>query len=165
MIVVADASPLIFLGKLGRLELITTVFPGVVHVPFSIRDEVLAAPITPAEEQRLAVFLKGCKLEKVAKARRFASALSGADQEALTLALRRRADWLLCDDRLLREMAVVEGIRPMGTLGVLLRAMEGRMLGRHATRLCVEQLIQAHQMRISIEVYDAVMRRIEGVKG
>ena len=165
MIVVADASPLIFLGKLGELDLITRVFPGTILVPSTIQAEVLAAPIVPAEEQRLVTFLKSCKIERVSKSRHYATALSVADQEALTLAVRRRADLLLCDDRLLRELAVVEGIRPMGTLGVLLRAMEGGYLTRAAARRSVEQLVQIHQFRIGIEVYDKVMRRIEVEQG
>lgn len=161
MIIVADASPLIFLAKIGQLGLITRLFPGKHWVPQSVRMEVLTAPISPAEELALQLFLKSCQIELVSKPRRYAAALSRADNEVLTLAIRRKAAFLLSDDRLLRQLAVVEGLRPMGTLGILLRAMERGLLTRIQTRHWVEALVQQHHFRISIEVYDATLQRIE----
>jgi predicted nucleic acid-binding protein len=158
---VADASPLIFLAKIGNLALITSVFPGKYCIPRSVRKEVLTASISPVETVSLESFLKSCQIVAVPKPQRFATALSHADNEVLTLALRRRASFLLTDDRLLRQMAVVEGIRPMGTLGILLRSMEQGQTTKRQTRNWVETLVQKHQFRISIEVYDAVLQRIE----
>lgn len=160
MIIVADASPLIFLGKIGQLGLIRRLFPGTVLVPKSVRDEILAEPIAPAEEQVLAAFLKTCSVERVLKPKFHASGLSVPDNEALTMAVRHRASFLLSDDRLLRQMAVVEGIRPMGTLGILLRSMDKGMLTRGEARQLLEILIQQHRFRISIEVYDATLQRM-----
>ena len=160
MIIVADASPLIFLGKIGQLDLIGRLFPGTVLVPQSVRDEVLTGSISPVEEQSLRAFLKTCSLERVPNPKHHAGALSGADNEALTLAVRHRASLLLCDDRLLRQMAMVEGIRPMGTLGILLRSLDMSLLTRIQVRRFAENLIQQHQFRISIEVYDAIMQRL-----
>jgi len=165
MIVVADTCPLIFLGKIGQVGLIGGLFPGKPWLPASVRDELLATPISPAEELELRNFLKSCRIEPVSKPRQYATALSRTDNEVLTLATRRKADYLLSDDRLLRQMAVVEGIRPLGTLGILLKAMERGVLTRARTRRWIEVLVQQHQFRISIEVYDATLKRIEGWKG
>jgi predicted nucleic acid-binding protein len=164
MIIVADASPLIFLAKIGQLGLISLLFPGRHLVPRSVRTEVLTAPITPAEELTLQNFLKSCQIAVVPKPQRYAVALSSADNEVLTLAVRRQATFLLSDDRLLRQLTVVEGIRPMGTLGILLRAMEQGLVTRIQARQWVETLVQQHQFRISIEVYDATLQRIEQAK-
>jgi predicted nucleic acid-binding protein len=161
MIVVADSSPLIFLGKIGRLGLVVGLFPGTVLVPSSVNEELLAIPIAPDEEYCLNAFLKSCRIVSVSAPRRYATALSHADNEALTLSVQRKAGLLLADDRLLRRLAVAEGIRPMGTLGVLLRGMEQGLMTGGETRRCLEQLVQQHQFRISIEVYDATVQRIE----
>jgi predicted nucleic acid-binding protein len=161
MIVVADASPLIFLAKIEKLILIPRLFAGELLVPSSVRDEVLAAPIAPAEALALGAFLASCRVVGVRRPRRFAAALSRADSEALTLALRRRADLLLSDERLLRAMARLEGVRPMGTLGVLLRAHRAGMLSATEARTLVETLIREHRFRIGIEVYEAVQRAID----
>jgi predicted nucleic acid-binding protein len=52
----------------------------------------------------------------------------------------------------------------MGTLGILLRAMEQGLVTRIQARQWVETLVQQHQFRISIEVYDATLQRIEQAK-
>ena len=44
MTVVADSSPLIFLGKIRRLALIHRLLAGEILVPEAVRDEVLAPP-------------------------------------------------------------------------------------------------------------------------
>lgn len=165
MIMVADASPLIFLGKIGQLGLIPMLFPGKPWVPASVREELLIPPISPAEEAALLEFLKSCQIVAVTKPTHFAAALSKADNEVLTLAVRRKANFIFTDDRLLRQLALVEGIRPMGTLGILLRSLEKGFLTKSKTRQWIETLVQQHQFRISIEVYDATLQRIEGFLG
>lgn len=162
MIIVADASPLIFLGKIAQLDLIPSLFAGDVYLPASVRDEVLAAPITPAEERRLHDFLARCKVVKVANPEIFSAAMSHSDNEALTLAVRKRADLLLADERLMRHMAVVERIRPVGTLGILLLAMRKGLLTSAQTRQRIEELVRDHRFRIGIALYDAVMKAISG---
>ena len=117
MIIVADASPLIFLGKLDRLELIIKLFGGDILVPQKVVDEVLLPPIPAREELILREFLSNyCQIEQVKDSRFFVSAMSSADSAAMTLAIRCKSDFMLVDDRIVHEVAVVEGIRPMGTL-------------------------------------------------
>src|ERR1035437_7970237 len=164
MIVVADASPLIFLGKIGQLGLIPVLFEGTVWIPSSVRNEVLAPPISPAETRVLSAFLARCQIVKVARPERFSSSMSRADNDALTLALRKHADLLLADERLLRDMAVIEGIRPVGTLGILLLAMRKGLLSAAETRLHVDTLIRDHRFRIGIALYEIVLAHLAEVK-
>ena len=160
MIVVADASPLIFLGKIGQLGLIPALFKGTVLIPASVRDEVLAPPLSPAEARVLGTFLGRCGIVKVARPERFSAAMSRADSDALTLAIRRHAALLLADERLLRDMAVIERIRPIGTLGILLSALRNGMLTAKETRLHIDTLIRDHRFRIGIALYEAVLTRL-----
>jgi len=90
--------------------------------------------------------------------------MSRSDNEALTLAVRRHADLLLADERLMRDMAVVEGIRPLGTLGILLLAMRKRLLNRKETHQLVEMLVRDHQFRISVALYDSVLSKIAAAR-
>jgi len=87
--------------------------------------------------------------------------MSQADNAVLTLAARREADILLADDRVLRQMAAVEGIRPMGTLGVLLRGMREGLVSAGEAKRRVDSLIRTHGFRISIELYEAVLSAID----
>ena len=87
--------------------------------------------------------------------------MSRADNAAVTLAVRMKADVLLADDRIIRRIATVEGIRPLGTLGVLLQAMRRGLLNGQEVRSIVDDLIGSHSFRIGVELYAAVLREID----
>lgn len=162
MIVVADASPLVFLAKTRQLGLLGRLLGDDIRVPRPVRAKMLAPGVEPVEKEALQAFLAGCVIEAVPRPRTFAAAMSAADNAALTLAIRRKAGILLCDERLTRLMAEAEGIRPLGTLGVLLRAMDRGLLSAVDTRQTVDLLVSDHGFRIGVELYQAVLARIEG---
>ena len=161
MTVVADASPLIFLGKIRRLVLIHRLLGDDVVVPKQIREEVLARPLDSAESDELHRFLAAVRVERVDSPRDFAAGMSRADNAAMTLAVRLEADLLLTDDRTVRRLATVEGIRPLGTLGVLLLALRRGLVDRDEVRRLVDDLVRSHGFRIGVELYAAVIREID----
>lgn len=161
MIVVADASPLIFLAKLRQLDLIPKLLEGDILIPRAVHAEVIRPGIDPVEQATLEAFLKNCTVRAVPRPRAFATAMSTADNAALTLAVRTQATFLLCDERVTRLMAENEGIRPLGTLGILLRAHRSDLLPRSDALRMVNLLIQAHGFRIGVETYQAVVAHLE----
>lgn len=161
MIVVADASPLIFLAKLRQLDLVHQLLDGDVLIPRAVYAEVVRPGIDPIEQATLKSFLATCTVRTVPRPRAFATAMSAADNAALTLAVRAEAAYLLCDERVTRLMAENEGIRPLGTLGILLRAHRSDLLSRSDVRRMVDLLIQAHGFRIGVETYQAVLAQLE----
>lgn len=144
-----------------RLETFARRAPLGCPYPDARRDEVLAGDADPAEKRDLQGFLASCRVDAVRRPRRFASAMSRADNAALTLAVRHRAEILLCDDRITRVMAETEGIRPLGTIGLLLRAMRQSFLRPLETKDLVDLLIRCHGFRIGVELYQAVLAEIE----
>jgi predicted nucleic acid-binding protein len=86
--------------------------------------------------------------------------MSRADNEAVTLAVRARAGMLLCDDKLTRRMAEAEGIRPLSTLGILLMAMRQQRLTPDEARMLLDRLVESHDFRIGIGVYQAALKEI-----
>ena len=88
MIGVADASPLIFLAKIRQLELVHALLGRDVRLPHAVRRELFAGKTDPVEQELLGRFLENCRIETERKPRRFAGAMSNADNAALTLALR-----------------------------------------------------------------------------
>lgn len=164
MIVVADASPLIFLAKIRQLDLIYALLGRDVRMPQAVRKELFAGTVDPVERDHLDRFLADCRIEAVRRPRRFAGAMSAADNAALTLALRCQADLLLCDERITRSMAEIEGIRPLGTLGILLRAVDKRLMPGDEAKRLIDVLISAHDFRIGVEIYQAVLARLPSGK-
>ncbi len=73
MIVVADASPLIFLAKLKRLELIPRLLGHDIRVPRRVYREVLGPRVESVERSVLELFFSGCSIEVVRRPRRYAS--------------------------------------------------------------------------------------------
>lgn len=161
MIVVADASPLIFLAKIRKLELVNALLGQDIRVPRVVCQEILAGPVDPVEHEALERFLAHCRVEQVKRPRQFASAMSAADNAALTLALRCKADFLLCDERATRSMAEIEGVRPLGTLGILLRAALSKLISAKEAKRMVNLLVSTHDFRISVEVYQAVLDALD----
>ena len=155
MILIADAAPLIFLAKINQLPLLIELFKPEILVPLVVRNEVLGPDVPPDEERLLTTFISGCKILKLRKPTGFAKALSFADNCILTLAIRERADFVLSDDRLLRKTAVIEGLRVIGTIGVLLRATKADILTPEKSLLLLDELVEEHNFRVAIKVYEA----------
>ena len=162
MIVVADTSPLIFLAKIDALDWLPRLFDCAPLLPSRVAEELLRPPVPPAELRLLRAFVGRCEIVTVADPTRFSAALSDADNAVLTLAVARKAQLLLADDRVLRSMARVEGIVPMGTLGILLAAVDRRLARRDHARGKLRALVRQHGYRIGVEVYDLAMERLEG---
>ena len=58
-------------------------------------------------------------------------------------------------------MAEAEGIRSLGTLGILLRTMRNGLLSPEETKRLVDLLISTHGLRIGVELYQAVLAEID----
>ncbi|MDP6491029.1 MAG: DUF3368 domain-containing protein [Kiritimatiellia bacterium] len=57
-------------------------------------------------------------------------------------------------------MAEIEGIRPLGTLGILLRTARKKIISRKEARRLIDLLISTHHFRIGVEVYQAVLAEL-----
>jgi predicted nucleic acid-binding protein len=160
MILVADAAPFIFLAKINQLPLLTELFAAEILVPAVVRKEVLDPKVPPDEERLLTNFLSSCKLVAMHKPTIYAKALSFADNCILTLAVKKRADMILSDDRLLRRTAALEGFRVIGTIGVLIHAAKTRLATQDKSAELLDELVEQHNFRISTRVYEMTRHAI-----
>ncbi|HWB77625.1 MAG TPA: DUF3368 domain-containing protein [Nannocystaceae bacterium] len=119
MIVVSDASPLIYLGGLGQLELLERLFENVV-IPRIVFDEVVAAGAgrTGAREVSAADWIRIVDAEPDGS---LLDRLDRGEATAMPLAQRLGAT-LVVDDAAARRIAIERGLEVVGTLGVLLAA-------------------------------------------
>lgn len=160
MMVVADASPLIFLAKIRRLNLIARLFGHTIIIPDSVAAEVLRPPLPPDEERLLQEFIDSIQIESVSVSRKNSSALSRADMAVCQLALKRKAGLVLTDDKLLRALLVAENLKPLGTLGILIHAVEKELIKKTDAKTDLETLVKKHGFRISIELFERVLERL-----
>lgn len=129
MIVVADAGPLIYLGAIGRLELLPALYERVV-VPRLVFDEVVVAGdgLPGSAEVAAATWIDVTDTEvsgSVFQALR--EELDPGESAALAHAVEARADLVLVDDRRARLAAARLGLTTRGTVGVLI---EGKRRGK-----------------------------------
>jgi uncharacterized protein len=129
MIVVADSSPLIALSRVGRLELLKSLY-GAIIVP----DAVWAELVLDGEGRAgaLSVSKSDWILRRTPQHRDIVKALEETldpgECEAIALAQELGADALLMDEQLGRAAAMHLGLRVTGLLGVLLAAKEMELI-------------------------------------
>jgi uncharacterized protein len=124
VIVVADAGPLIHLGGIGRLDLIRCLAPEVL-VPRSVFHEVtvVGRGLPGAAEVAAATWITvvspaGSELANAL----LSSGLHRGEAEAIALAVERKAQWLLIDERQGRLVADAMGLTIVGSVGVVIAA-------------------------------------------
>lgn len=122
MIVVSDASPLNFLLRLGRAELLPKMF-GEILIPSIVREE-MSRLSTPVEVREALAHppawlhvREPVHIEPIAN-------LDPGETAAISLALEVSADLILVDDGDARNAARARGLSIIGLLGVLDRADE-----------------------------------------
>ncbi len=163
MIIVADSAPLIFLAKINQLPLLTGLFNAEILVPVAVRNEILGPNVPPDEERLMMGFLSGCQVVAMRKPTKFAQALSYADNCILTLAVKEQTTVVLSDDRLLRKTAVIEGIRVIGTIGILIRATKAFLLTAKKSVELLDELVEQHNFRISTRVYEIARNAVDQI--
>jgi len=148
------------LAKLDQLALIGRLFGEEIFVPSLVVDEVLRPPLPPGEELCLQRFLDSCTVVVVQDSGRKSLSLSSADLAVCQLAIERDAALVLSDDKLLRSLLTVEGLVPMGTLGLLMHAAKKDILPRSAVRVCIDELVGKYNLRISIALYEHFLEKL-----
>lgn len=160
-IVVCDASPLIFLAKLNHLGLIERVTGRSAVVLRCVVDEVLSKRAMPLEAERLREWLSAVEVVDFTGSLFPTDALSRSDQSSLAWSVEKHAEWLLADERLLRRFAQERGIQVIGFCGLLLQAVFRGELSAKAARGLMDTAIREHNFRISVELYQNIVERLE----
>jgi predicted nucleic acid-binding protein len=139
--IVSNASPLIFLSKIDALGLLPGCFEETL-VPAGVRAEI---------DMDLPPFLKRQSLSDLGEA--YVSGAIGrlhrGELEAMVLAREQQIDWVAMDDRSARRRAVKMGLKPIGTLGLLvLFQRRGLLESTHAVEK-LDQLVGEHGLYLS----------------
>lgn len=153
MIIVADASPLVSLAILGKLDLLEKLFQDI-YIPQAVFDEI-TSPDKPFAEA-----LYQFSAEKTKKVKNKIALLILTDKldlgeaEAIILALENNIDRILIDERKGRKIAETKGLRPIGTIGVLIQAKEKGMIA--SVKVFLDELVR-NSIYISPKLYKHVL--------
>lgn len=145
-LVVADASPIIGLGRAGHLHLLPAVFA-----------TVTAPPAVVAEVGQRPAWLRSVEVEHPAEAELLRALSFGrGESEVLAVALRRPGAVALLDEKRARGFASARGVAVVGTVGVVLRARQRGVIA--AVRPVLDDLIGSG-FRLSESLYRAALSR------
>ena len=121
--VVSNASPLISLARIGKVDLLRDLFE-VLVIPEAVwREVVIDGTGQPgAEEVASADWIMTVAVTNTDLVAALRQELDAGEAEAIALALEGEADLLLMDERLGRETARHLGLRYLGLVGALIEA-------------------------------------------
>jgi predicted nucleic acid-binding protein len=156
MIAICNASPLINLAWLGRLDLLHQLYTATI-IPEAVRQEVLVAGQGKpgAAEVAAADWLTFASAQNRTLLRALSQDLDLGEAEVIALALEHPADIVIMDERLGRQTAAYFGLRCIGTIGILVAAKRQGFIP--AIRPDLERLKYQQGYYISERLYDRVL--------
>ena len=122
-LVVVDASGVIALHAIGRLELLARVYADIV-VPAAVWGDVGGLATPPAPAAVALASLSGVRIQTPTRLPPVPASLDPGEREAIALALETRATHVLLDERAGRRAASALRVPVAGTLALLLRAKQ-----------------------------------------
>lgn len=159
--IISNTTPLIHLGKVGKLTLLKDCF-GKITVPVEVLREIRAVPGSAesilAEQAASAGWLISEQVERHPKLEHF-QGLDPGELKAITLALHTKLP-LLIDDNVAKAVARLFGVEVHGTLYVLLRAYKSKLLSKPDT-IAVVKAMMRNEFYLSSEVYALFLELLE----
>lgn len=163
--IVSNTSPLIYLAKIGKLELLKSLFKEII-IPRQVYDEIMKGK----EENYLdALFIESAVkdgwiiinetiIEKEFK--NFSRELDLGELALLSLSIKLKPSLILIDDASARMIAESKGFNAKGTLYVLLKAYKEKIISKQEIKKCVNELVFSG-FRISQEIYLKFLEEID----
>ena len=167
MIAVINASPLIFLGKIGALNLLPKLFDEIVTTE-RVKNEVLGKEPAPEKimlDQAFNTWLQIKNAHNPQLEQKLAEfAIQQGEITILVLAFQflktKKQPITIIDDRAAREIARTLGLTVTGTIGIVLRSIvEGYISKSEGTRL-LNKLSQETDFRMSVSLYSRLLSEI-----
>ena len=160
MIVVSDTSPVLNLVRIGRLQLLPSLYRQVL-IPPAVYQELT----TSRRGDTAAIDLVGEPWLIVAsptdqtRVRELRESLDPGEAEAIVLAIERRASLLLMDEKRGRQTATAAGLTVIGLLGVVTKAKRSGLID--LGKPVLDELIRTARFWIGPDLYAAVLAELE----
>lgn len=119
--VISNATPLIALNKIGKLDLLRQVYKEII-IPYAVYEEVVLDFDAPDDFVQKNNFINVMKIKNEEAKKLFVTSLHKGEVEVMILAKEIKADICIIDDLLARKYAKYYGLQITGTIGIILKA-------------------------------------------
>lgn len=156
MIVVSDTSAISNLFLVHQLHLLPAIF-GQVIIPKQVFSELLILETDfgyDLSSLKSASWLEIRQVQSPKTVKRLKKVLDDGESEAIALAKEINADYLLIDEHEGRQIAIDEGLRIIGVLGVLVQAKNNGLIS--LVKPVMDNLRGKAKFRISESLYNQV---------
>jgi predicted nucleic acid-binding protein len=151
MILIADSSALIALAVIDKLYILESLF-GEVYVPRAVYNEV--SHQNKEESKKLTIYCKDKVLDITSQVNLNIS-LGIGESEAIILYKEKNAQYLLCDDKKAKKFARNFGVNVVGSLGILLKAKEKKLVLKISPLI---EKLKTSQIFIDDKTYNIVLK-------
>ena len=160
MIVVSDTWPVLNLARIGRLDLLQLLYHQVL-IPSAVYRELTISKmdLPPAIDLATMPWLIVATAKDQDRVQQLREELDPGEAEAIVLAIERRADLLLVDERRGRRTATAAGLTVTGLLGVVARAKQAGLID--LAKPVLDELIQVARFWIGPELYLEVLAALD----
>lgn len=159
MIVISDTSPVLNLSLIGRLDLLVSLYEQVL-IPPAVYQELMRSDAGPPLIDRAScAWLVVEPVRDTSRVAQLRAELDLGEAEAIALALEKRADLVLVDERLGRRAARALGLRVTGLLGVLAEAKRAGLIER--VKPVIEDLQERAGFWIGAELVSQVLSDLD----
>jgi predicted nucleic acid-binding protein len=157
MSVVSNASPLINLARIGKLDLLRQLYAEL-FIPEAVWHEVVTEGVglPGADEVKDAIWIKTQSVTNTPMVSALRQELDAGEAEAVVLTLETQADLLVMDERVGREVARHLGLHCIGLIGVLVEAKHKGVLS--AVKPQLDELRNIAGFRIRDALYVRVLQ-------
>lgn len=162
MIVISDTTPLISLLKIGKLELLESLFHEIL-VPQAVYEELTSNPEFDDEASQVknCRFIRQVKVGNTESVRLLQRAvgIDRGESEAIIYTDECHADLLLMDEAKARLVAKQMGLKIMGTIGILLTAYDEGLVQKEDILACIDVMRRTGR-HISEKLYKQLVEKL-----
>ncbi|MHA1577723.1 MAG: DUF3368 domain-containing protein [Candidatus Thorarchaeota archaeon] len=162
-----NSSPLIYLGKIGLLELLPNIFDQVITSKIVKKEVLIKAE--PEFTILLSAFNSWLKIKqpenKKLVSNLMATQIHRGEAEVIAIAKQLsdlgKKNIIIIDDLAARDIARTLGLNITGTIGVLVRAQKLKLRSLKQTKQSMNDLVEETDFRISVDLYSKILSYLE----
>jgi len=161
MIGITNASPMIYLGKIGAINLLLKIFDEI-YTTSEIINEVIKKEMAPEKnvlEQFISTHVKVKNPQNQKLIKKIASLqIHIGEASIIVLAEQlskkgKKNPILIIDDLAAREVAIAMNLPITGTIGIILRATKQNFITKKRAKYLIDQLVFKTNFHLSAKVY------------